>query len=699
MGRRVDVEIRAKNGRLRADLRKAESDLRGFGKEAGSGLKSAFSAGLGNLAGLASFGGLAAVGADVFRFEDELTRLGIQGGSTAAQLDNVRKIAHETGREFGLASKSVLSAATAITNLEGASGFSAEKMRLLAKVGVATGENLDALAGVGFALNNAFKLDNIADLEGAFSAVVRAGKEGSVPLTEMSTVLQQIAITFRKVSAGGKAGAADLAAAIQVGRKGFGSSGETATGIKAFIGQLEQNSAKLKAFGVDVLKTGADGKKSLRPLREILDQIAKSRMIKDPKLLTKAFGSMEARQFLEILIANRGEFDKLAASAMNADDVQEDSAKYLQSRAGRMKVALAKIRGEFEGLFTAQRMEQIASGAEILADAVGFVVDHMKELVAIALVFKGLQLGHQAMSFARSFDALASSTGSFGAALGKTKGGLASLASGLGGALATGLALGTALDQILGISDKISDLAAGVGEEKTRAEYAAGIRKDVASSAKIAAEVDEKRSMIPHIKGGKRFMELFDKSKAGKSLSTGEQDALTKFVKDEFGFKGEQFYASEGQRGIATDFAARQEREARAESIARENEGRARTLERDGAKIGMRISRQAAIEGKAPGEIDLLAAGREGNLLPRVNTEITGLGGGVGGIMNGFNVLLKDNAAAQREALDQLAAVVAEAVNRREGADVVRPIQLVVDGRVVLETVANTQDTRRAPAR
>lgn len=390
-GRRAEIQLGASNRKLKQDLRQARGELTRFGKDASSTFKSAFSAAAGGLAGFASIQGVASLGRSVLASEDALERIGIQAGLSGGELDELRQTADATGRRFGMTRREVLEAAAAIIDLEGASGFSADKMNVLAKASVATGAGVKQLAGLAYSLNNAFKVANAAELEEMLSAITSAGKQGSVPLAEMSTVLQQIGTKFARIAPEGKAGAAQLAAAIQVARKGFGSAAEVGTGIKAFVDQLDQAAPKLSAFGVRVFTAGRDGRKQLRPMTEILDQLGESRLIKDPWLMTQVFGSSEARQFINTLVENREQFDELAAAAQHANDVQADSQRYLSSTAGRLRVAVNNARASLEAMVTPERLEKfVALVQNQLVPALDLVLDNAG---TIATIFASYKIG------------------------------------------------------------------------------------------------------------------------------------------------------------------------------------------------------------------------------------------------------------------------------------------------------------------
>jgi TP901 family phage tail tape measure protein len=420
MGRILDLLLRVNNRRLKSDLRASQKDIKSFGKETQGTLRNAFSAGVGSFAGFASIGGLGALGKGVLDNEEQLTRIGIQAGYSKEELDDMRKVAIQTGRDFGLSRSKVQEAAEAIINLEGAAGFTVEKMQVLSKASAATGAELKDLAGISFALKNAFGVKEAKEMEGALSAVINAGKNGSVPLNEMGLVLQQIAVKFKNVSFAGKEGAADLSAAIQVARKSFGSAGEVGTGLKAFIDQLDQASPKLAGFGVKVFKVGKNGKQELRPLRDILDQIQNKGLTDKRFQLTQVFGSSEAREFLRALIANRQEFENLASSARKANDVTEDAAKFLNSDPGRLKVAIANARADLEAMFTPERITMFVDVVQNqLVPALDFALDHAKE---IALAFGAIKLGGMLSSLGKaaiSVAGLTKSAGGLGAVFGK----------------------------------------------------------------------------------------------------------------------------------------------------------------------------------------------------------------------------------------------------------------------------------------
>lgn len=468
--RAADISVRANNRKLRGDLKKSEKELRGFGVRAGKSLGGAFRASLGGLAALGTAGGLASIGQEVMDFERGFTRLSIQAGE-GFDASRFRDAFGEISEASGQSKASVLGMANAIVNLEGASGLTIDKLNLLTSASVATGASMDDMAGIAFAMRNAFDITEVEEMERALSGVIEAGKQGSVPLNEMNAILQQQAATFARISSTGAKGVIEFAAAVQVARKGFGSAAETGTGIKAFVSQLDTAAPKLKAFGVRVFKVGKDGKKSLRPMTEIMDQLGRSKLVKDPAMLARVFGSEEARKFLRVMIKGRDEFDNIVASGEQSNAVQEDKAKFLESTAGRMDKALIAIKAKFAEAFTPERIESLVEAGETLAEVLGFAIDNIELFIAAWAAWKALQVGRWLITAANAASELGDNVGKVsGGMKGASKsaralqkaGNFGGMASSLTAVFVAGLAVGRVLDEVLDLSGKISDVAIGV---------------------------------------------------------------------------------------------------------------------------------------------------------------------------------------------------------------------------------------------
>lgn len=370
------VEREAKDAGDKVDRKLNKAAKRGPGRLRRAG-KAA-----GQAAGSVAVGVAAAMGASLRRvvaFEDSLDAIRVQAGATEDETNGLRNQINATSRATGINRDVVAEAVNALVNLEGGSAATAENISLMGRASKATGATGKDLAGIMFALGKAFDIQSTEEMEAALGAVTQIGKDASVPLEELGTVLQQVATQFDDVSVAGVAGAADLTAALQVARGAFGSPAEAATGLKRAIGALTGRSAELRALGVEVFNVGEEGVKTLKPFREILDQIAQTELVKDPTLLKETLSSAPALTFVQALQENRKEWDRLADSAGTAGVIQTDFLDRAGSQAGQVQVALNELALAQDEAFTPERLaayiEALKVGVGLLVDTINFFSD------------------------------------------------------------------------------------------------------------------------------------------------------------------------------------------------------------------------------------------------------------------------------------------------------------------------------------
>ena len=444
--------MRADNRRLKGDLAKSRKM---FGKtftKIGSGIKSKLGGAFGGLGALGAGIGVAAIGKDVLDFEKTLTRLGIQAGTSAADIDKFRSATIELSKKTGISRGDLIGASEALVNLTGSAGFAQDKLEVLAQANLATGASMEELAGLAFSLDNAFELKSADELKAGLSAIIQAGKDGAIPLNQMSIVLQGVSASFAELGGTGVEGAADLAAALQVLRSGgFATAAEAGTGLQSVITALTKKSALLKKKGIEVFdKDGA-----FRGLRPILDDFREADLT--IKELTDTLGRVEAQKGISALIdpEGRASLEALSKAGRTSKAVDEDAAKFRESAAGRLQASMNRLKETFAAVFTPARIEKFVQAMGKLADAAGFVVDHAKEFALIWASIKLAGFASQMSGIAGSIAGAAGSAGGLQAGLA----GAAGKASALTAALLAGLAAGSALDEKFGISDKISDFA------------------------------------------------------------------------------------------------------------------------------------------------------------------------------------------------------------------------------------------------
>lgn len=393
--REAKARLGVDDRRLDPGLRKARNKWRRFGRGIRRDVLRSLRGvhrDMTNLVGAGAVAGFAVVGRQVLRFEDQMSRLQIQAGTTNQEMAAFRSTVDGLSRSTGISRDELLDGAVALVDLQGAAGFSADQLKVLARANLATGTSMRDLAGLTFALGNAFNIADPNDLERGLSGIVTAGKEGAVPLNQMAQVLQRVAVTFKEVGGEGTAGAADMAAAIQILRRGFGTAEEAGTGLEALVGGLAKKAPELKKLGVDVFNTAGE----FNDLRVILDQFAAAGLSAEE--LFGGLGRKETVKALLTLLENRRSrevdgktlkgFEEIATAARDSNAVQEDADKRRQSRAHKLQLAFNRMKLAIADAFTPQRIEKFVGLVEKLADLIELVADNLGLSAAAWAAFK-----------------------------------------------------------------------------------------------------------------------------------------------------------------------------------------------------------------------------------------------------------------------------------------------------------------------
>lgn len=386
---RFDRGLDAAGRRIRKFGRDGRYALGDLDKSTGELMKGSLGKVGGKMLGVAGAGAAAALGVvgiaaagtfdDVMKLEKGLTRYQIATDATDAEMANFRTSLSEQARAAGLSRQELLDGAAAYVALTGDAKGAASGMALFAKVSNATGATIADVSATAAAMKDNLQIDP-KDFEAAFSALHVQGKAGAVELRELATELAGVAPSFAKFKGGGgTAGLAEMGAALQVVRKGFGSTSEAATGFRSLLVAVQRNAKKFQAAGVRIYdKDPKTGKKTLRDFSDIVDAISNSKLAKDPTLLTKAFGADEAKRAYDQLSSNRALLDELIRKSQDKNAIDRDAAAYLASPAAKVSKAWEAAKQKLAEVFTPERIAKFAAALEEVVVTMGNVIDAME---------------------------------------------------------------------------------------------------------------------------------------------------------------------------------------------------------------------------------------------------------------------------------------------------------------------------------
>lgn len=369
---RLTEENKRAQGRIRAAEKKHDAER----EKRSKARRQAVRRGAFGLAG--GIAAAAVTGAkDTLEFERVLAGVQIQAGASAEKMAEFQRALVMTSRKTAISRQELARAAETLTNLLGPAAIkNSELLDLVARTAVATGADIQELGGLVSAVSDSMGIavEDTANMERALSAFVRAGKEGKIPLSEMSVVLQDVSSTFARVGAGGVKSAADVSAALQVLRKSTGSAAKAGTVLEAGISSLVQKSDKFKKAGIKVF-IGTGPEKRLRSMRDILDQIAAKGL--NIKQLQDILGRKEAVKFFETLQdpEARREFERLSAAAAEATDISTDFGKRTETQGFRIAKAMNDAKLAIGEAMTPERIEAFVKLLQGAVDGAGWLAD------------------------------------------------------------------------------------------------------------------------------------------------------------------------------------------------------------------------------------------------------------------------------------------------------------------------------------
>ncbi len=394
-------EAKKKVSRFKTDVgrfvREAQSPTKSKGGK-GGGFGAGFVGGLasGGL-GMVS-GALGEVAGDVVDLEDKLARFQIAASRTPDQMAKLRAELDRISRSTAQNRSEILDGAASYVAITGDADGAAAAMESFARVGQASGSSMADVAAAAAALRDNLNLDP-KSFEAAFSALIAQGKAGAVEIKDLAGELAALAPQFASfkmdTADGGLASVAELGAAFQVARKGFGSASMAATGLKSMMTALVQNATKFEKAGIKIFdKNPRTGQKTMRNFSNIWSQLNRSDLVKDPTKLLKAFGRVEALDTFRMFNKFPGLYHELLAASEDVGTVQRDLNTYMQSNAGKLKTSFNDVKIALAEAFTPDRIQKFAAIMMKVAEAAGWIISKLEKTAGFIDMASGLATGN-----------------------------------------------------------------------------------------------------------------------------------------------------------------------------------------------------------------------------------------------------------------------------------------------------------------
>ncbi|MGV2109788.1 phage tail tape measure protein [Agrobacterium salinitolerans] len=301
-----------------------------------------------------------AIGAPIKSAVDFETLLEDIGQKADIPVERLAALGQEIKRVAADTNQATTAIANAVDNLLGRGA--AEDVALAAagpigKAATAYRAATDDLAAASWSAVDNLKVP--ADQIGtAIDAMAQAGKEGAFELRDMARFFPSLGAAYQGLGQKGTDAVADLAAALQIVRKGTGDSSTAATNLQNVLQKIG-SPATLRAFGkmgVNLRKEMQKAEKAGMTPIEAIAEITNKTLKGDLGKLGFLFEDAQVQAGMRSLIQNMEEYKRIRAEAMKASGVVEkDYQRRIETAAG----ATIRWRASIENL-------SLAIGATLL---------------------------------------------------------------------------------------------------------------------------------------------------------------------------------------------------------------------------------------------------------------------------------------------------------------------------------------------
>jgi TP901 family phage tail tape measure protein len=272
-------------------------------------------------------------------FDRALAEIGAKGNLTAEQMSAIGDAAKATSSQMNQFATDIVKAQDFLVGMGLDVDRATKAMPSIARAATATGASLEDLSKAGFAAMSNLGLA-AEDLGKSFDIMAAAGKAGGFELRDMAQYLPSITALASAKGMTGESGLAQIAAALQIVRRGAGDASEAATNFNNILQKINSNDAikNFRKFGIDIQQVLKDAKASgTDPLEASLRAI-NTALGGDMSRLGELFADAQVQKGLIPLLTGLEDYIRLRDEAARADGViSTDFARMMQTGVEQIK--------------------------------------------------------------------------------------------------------------------------------------------------------------------------------------------------------------------------------------------------------------------------------------------------------------------------------------------------------------------------
>lgn len=280
------------------------------------------------------------------KMQAAMTEIGIKANLSQTQLGSMQQRLAALAPKVNQTTTELVSGVDAMLTMGLAADKAIGAIPAIGKAATATGASVQDLSNASTsAMQNLGVLPE--EVTKMLDGMAYAGNAGAFELRDMAQYFPQLTASAQFLGIKGVAGVNDMAAALQIARRGAGDASTAANNLANFMDKIvtPQTVKNFKKFGVDVTKELQYAKKKgISPIEHFIKLIDAKTNGGQSDLLTQIFGDKQVMDFVRPMIAGYQDYLKIRDQANAAQGTVDAAyAQRMESNAEKVKAFQLRI--------------------------------------------------------------------------------------------------------------------------------------------------------------------------------------------------------------------------------------------------------------------------------------------------------------------------------------------------------------------
>lgn len=252
-----------------------------------------------------------------------LSEIGIKADLSATQLGQLQQQLTSLAPKVNQTTSELLAGVDAMLTMGASADDARGSIPAIGKTATATGAAIADLSAASVAAMQNLKVMP-TEIQRMLEGMTSAGNAGAFEMRDMATYFPQLSASVQSLGMQGVGAVNDLAAALQIARRGAGDASTAANNLANFTGKLmaPETIKNFRKFGVDVTKELQKAhKKGISPIEHFVKLIDEKTDGGKADLLGQLFGDKQVLDFVRPMLADFRDYLKIREDANRANGV------------------------------------------------------------------------------------------------------------------------------------------------------------------------------------------------------------------------------------------------------------------------------------------------------------------------------------------------------------------------------------------